>query len=507
MRLDFLLKDLPVEPVGNPAWAQMEISGISCDPNLCKSGYLYLAAESETVDSTRFGLRLDGRDYIKQALANGALAVLTSPEQTLPPEQSNSAVLLKIAEPLRLLGTLCARLHAEPRPEHLALVTGTNGKTSTVNFCRMLWTADGKPSCSIGNLGGVCSDGSLVWDRDPTLSVPETVTLHKILQDIAGRGFEHVAMEATSHALFDYRLHGLNATIGAFSNLTRDHLDFHGTMEEYFRVKMTLFNDVLAPGSFAVLNADSPWFEKAEAICRDRKHQVIAFGRAGKEIRLLNVKTDGDGQNLKLEIFGKVYETRLNLLGYFQVLNVLCSLGIVSASGLDAEKAVKYVETLSEVEGRLNLVSRAPSGGKIIVDFAHTPDGIRAALEACRSFTEGKLFIVFACDGERDPGGRAEMGEIASSMADQVIVSTGHWRAEDPAQIRKAVLAGVPSALEIADREKAIEHGIRALDKDDTLLIAGFGHEKFLTQGNVTRPYSDTDTVLRIVAKLAKAII
>jgi UDP-N-acetylmuramoyl-L-alanyl-D-glutamate--2,6-diaminopimelate ligase len=510
VNLDDLLKDLPdlvrtgVEgPCGS--LQQTIIAGITTDPKLCRPGFLYVADEGETVDSTRYGMRLDGRHYILEALNNGALAVLTTPGTTLPAPLAieNPIALITHDHPLSLLGPLCSRFFGAPRPRHIALVTGTNGKTSTVNFCRMLWSQANLPSCSIGNLGGVCSDGTLVWDRDPTLSVPETVTLHRILHNLAVSGFNYVALEATSHAFFDYRLNGVPATIGAFTNLTRDHIDFHQSMEEYFRFKMKLFEEVLAPGSWAVLNADATWFEPALAVCKARGHKIITYGFNGSEIRLLQCVTEAAGQKLVLEVFGKRYECRLNLLGLFQASNVLCSLAIVIASGLSADQAVGYIESLTEVEGRLNTVAVTHTGGRVVVDYAHSPDAIRAALEACRSFTEGKLIIVFGCDGQRDVVKRKEMGAVASTLADKVIVTDDQPLDEDPAEIRKEVLVGAPGADEFDDRARAIEAAIKELGKGDTVLIAGLGHENFRTIGTRREPYSDRETALRIVAALA----
>lgn len=473
------------------------ITSITTDPALCKPGALYLAAECETVDSNRLGVRLDGRQLIPQALARGAAAVLLDNPDFVP---ANAAcTIIQHDEPLSIMGILCSRLAGPPYPEQVALVTGTNGKTSTVTFCRLLWAASGRPACSVGNLGGVVSDGRMIWDRDPVLSVPDTVKLHDMLHQCATTGVQYVAMEATSHALFDHRLTGVKATIGAFTNLTRDHLDFHGTMDEYFRVKMTMFTNVLPKGSTAVLNADSPWFEAARKIACDHGHRVIDFGKNASSIKLLESMQLPDGQMLSLQIFGATYRCKFNLFGEFQVSNLMCSLAIVIASGLAVAEVMDLVETIQPVEGRLELVAESMSGGKIIVDYAHSPDGVRAALEACRTFTRGKLVIVFGCNGERDSGKRMQMGEIAAQYADQVIVTDAHPRSEDPAQIRRDVLAGVPQALEIADRNSAIATAIGSLNAGDTLLIAGLGHEKFRTIGTVRVPHSDAELARQLV--------
>lgn len=476
------------------------ITSITTDPALCKPGALYLAAECETVDSNRLGVRLDGRQLIPQALARGAAAVLLDNPDFVPADAA--CTIIQHDEPLSIMGILCSRLAGPPYPEQVALVTGTNGKTSTVTFCRLLWAASGRPACSVGNLGGVVSDGRMIWDRDPVLSVPDTVKLHDMLHQCATTGVQYVAMEATSHALFDHRLTGVKATIGAFTNLTRDHLDFHGTMDEYFRVKMTMFTSVLPKGSTAVLNADSPWFEAARKIAGDNGHRVIDFGKNGSALRIVKSTPLADGQLLDLLIFGESYQCKFHLFGEFQVSNLLCSLAIVLASGLPVADTVKLVESIEPVEGRLELVAETTGGGKVIVDYAHSPDGIRAALEACRTFTIANLIIVFGCNGERDSGKRYEMGEIAAKLADRVIVTDGHPRSEDPANIRRDVLSGAPNAVEIASREEAIATAIECLQAGDTLLIAGLGHEKFRTIGDVRVPYSDAQTAKRLVANL-----
>lgn len=502
MRLEQLLAglngivEIPSEVLDLP------ISEVTTDPNLCKPGVLYLAAECETVDSLRYGVRLDGHDFVSAAILNGASAVLID----LNHEPAGETIpYIRTEQPLSLLGPISKRLYGERSPQTIALVTGTNGKTSTVNFCRMLWHYAGLSACSVGNLGGVCTDGTIVWDRDVNLSVPETVTLHKMLGRLAARGINHVAMEATSHAIFDYRLDGVAAGIAAFTNLSRDHLDFHNTMDEYFRVKMILFDRVLRAGSVAVLNADSDWFDKAAAVCKARKHTIVSYGKNGRDLRIIDSRAVEGGQLLALEVFGKRYECRLNLYGDFQLSNVLCSLAIVISSGVLQDRAIESINQLEEVEGRLNMVARTESGGRIIVDYAHTPDGLRAALEACRTFTKGKLWVTFGCNGERDRGKRPEMGAIAARLADQVIVTDGHPRTEEPALIRADILAAAPGAREIGGRVKAIETALKQLGNGDTLLIAGFGHEKFQSIAGKLLPYSDTETVLGLLKRTKSA--
>lgn len=497
MKLRSLLAGLLPQADLDGIAGQIEVTGVTTDPQLCSPGFIYVAAECETVDSKRYGVRLDGRDYIDRAVANGAAAVITSS----PPAAQPGATVLVHDRPLSLLGPLCARIYADPRPRFLALVTGTNGKTSVVNFCRMLWAASGLKSASIGNLGGVLSDNTLVWGRDPVLSTPETVTLHKMLNELGGRGCDHVAMEATSHALFDYRLHGSGAQAGAFTNLTRDHLDFHGSIAEYFRVKMLLFAEVLEPGSSAILNADSPFFDEARSVCRARAHRLISYGRRGSDVRLTASRLENGSQVLALSVFGSKFTATLPLPGEFQASNALCALAIVIASGLPVPESVEAMSAITPVEGRLNVVARTAAGACVVVDYAHTPDGLDAALRACRTFTNGKLLVVFSCNGERDPGKRPLMGEVAATLADEVIITDGHPRHEDAGAIRRQVLAGAPAATEVAGRARAIALAVARLAPGDTLLIAGLGHETYQVFGSERLPHSDTETVRKLVAE------
>jgi UDP-N-acetylmuramoyl-L-alanyl-D-glutamate--2,6-diaminopimelate ligase len=450
------------------------------------------------VDNHRFGVRLDGRQYIDQAIKQGAVAVLTTPDILL---QSKAAFIYH-QTPLSLLGPLCSQLIDKPYPQHIALVTGTTGKTSTVNFCRQLWTLANHSACSMGNLGGVCSDGTLVWERDPILTVPDTVSLHEILTQVKSLGIDDVACEATSHALFDYRLTGVPASIGALTNFTRDHLDFHHTMEEYFRVKMRLFEEVLPAGSWVILNADDAWYESAAAICKSRGHRIISVGLKGDTIRLTDCNTIAHGQDVELYIQGKPYQTHINLFGQFQVMNILCALGIVMASGMQVDQAIALIPQLAAIEGRLNTVGMTPTGGQVIVDYANTPDGMRASLDACRSFTTGELFVVLGSNGERDRGKRAMMGEMAIKLADHVIVTDAQPRSDDPTEIRRDILEGARGAMEIPDRVTAIETACHSLQKGDTLVVEGMGHVNFRAIGDQQIPYSDTETIKQILSQM-----
>ena len=506
MLFPILFQDLPVttEP-GSDAesyadlLASLDILDISTSPELCAPGTLYLAAECETVDTSHYGTRMDGRLFIENAIAAGASAVLTDSSVS---RGEYSVPFIYHEKPLSIEGLLCSRLFSAPKPANIALVTGTNGKTSVVNFCRMLWHACGLQACSVGNLGGVLTDGSLVWRRDVALSVPETVFMHKMLVDLAARDIQNVAMEATSHALFENRLDCCQGNIGAFTNLTRDHLDFHGTMEEYFRVKMTLFTEVLPRGSHAVINADSDHGERVIDICREHGHKILSFGRGGEFVKLLSNRKEGEGQILDLRVSGDSYSVPFKLFGEFQINNALCALTIAIASGVPVEEAAEALSSIDEVEGRMNTIANTEGGGRVVVDYAHTPDGLRAALSACKVFTRGEVIVVFGCNGDRDIGKRPEMGAIAVELADRVFVTDGHPRSEEPDKIRRDIMGGATGACEIAGREQAIEAAVKSMQPGDTLLIAGFGHQKFQYVRGEKRPFSEADIVSRALIKV-----
>ncbi|MFA6304060.1 MAG: UDP-N-acetylmuramoyl-L-alanyl-D-glutamate--2,6-diaminopimelate ligase [Legionella sp.] len=473
----------------------IEINGIQVDPNLCQPGFLYVADESETVDSKRMGFRLDGRDFISLAIQNGAKCILTTPEVHV----SENVLVIRHKQPLKILGMLYGRFLAGLYPNMIALITGTDGKTSTANFCSMIWAMLGKPSCSIGTLGAQCSDGSMIWSPNENITVPDTLSMHDILQCLPSKGVNHVAAEATSHALYDYRLSGIPASIGAFTNVTQEHLDFHKNMETYFQVKMRLFDEVLESGSYAVLNADSDWFERAYQICKNKKHHIISFGLKGKELRLKQVIKNASGQELILEIESKTYSTQLNLPGLFQAYNALTSLGIIISSGVAVEQALACIPQLKEVEGRLNTVGFTPSGGRVVIDFAHTPNAIKAALKACRNFTKNKLYVLFGPEINVNQAKSKAMGKEASTYADIVIVSDSYTNIPNPALARSYILSEIPNALEISDRPKAIAQVCHMLTKGDTLLIADRIDQTIFATALGNSAYSDSLCVRSII--------
>jgi UDP-N-acetylmuramoyl-L-alanyl-D-glutamate--2,6-diaminopimelate ligase len=468
--------------------ADPEILGLTADSREVRPGFLFAALP---------GTKTDGRRFIDDAVAKGAVAVLTDDVSGTARLGGNVAVIAD-ANPRRRLSLLAAEFH-RAQPKMLAAVTGTNGKTSTVSFARQLWAALGHRAASLGTLGITGPD----WERPGSLTTSDPVTLHRDLAELARAGIDHAALEASSHGLDQYRLDGLQVGIAAFTNLTHDHLDYHVTMEAYFQAKARLFEDVMRPGGVAVLNADAPEFERLAAICRERRHRVIGYGsNAAAELRLLKREPFPDGQRLSLEIFGARREIVLPLVGAFQAMNALAALGIVTASGDSTGPALDALPRLAGVPGRMQHVGTTPSGAAVYVDYAHTPDAIENVLQALRPHTAGRLVIVFGAGGDRDPKKRPVMGAVATRHADIAIVTDDNPRSEDPAKIRAAILAAAPGAHEIGDRAAAIERGIGGLAAGDVLVIAGKGHERGQIVAGVTHPFDDAEVARSVLAGL-----
>jgi len=370
----------------------------------------------------------------------------------------------------------------------LAAVTGTNGKTSVVHFTREIWTALGHPAASLGTLGLVSPAGR----RPGALTTPDPVALQRDLAELAARDVEHVAIEASSHGLAQFRLDGVAVTAAAFTNLTRDHLDYHGDMASYRAAKERLFADLLARDGAAALNVDSPEFAGFAALCREHGHRVIGYGTAvAAELRLVARMPRRDGQRISLILFGKAVDIELPLVGEFQAMNVLAALGLAVATDAPLSDAVATLPRLSGVPGRMQRVGATSSGAVVFVDYAHTPDALATVLAALRPHAEGRLAVVFGAGGDRDRGKRPLMGQMASEAADLVYVTDDNPRSEPPAEIRRAILAAAPHAIEIGDRSEAIAAAVVGLRRGDILVIAGKGHETGQIVGATVLPFDD----------------
>ncbi len=478
MRLAELL-DGDVTVTGADA-ASIDITGITADSRAVAPGFLFAALP---------GIAADGRYFIADALANGAVALL-APPGAVSTDPGNGVCVLIDDNPRRRLALLSAAFH-RPQPEIVVAVTGTNGKTSVAAFARQLWTAMGRDAASVGTLG---IDHPPVR-RSGALTTPEPVTLHRELARLAGAGAERVALEASSHGLAQHRLDGVRLAAAGFTNLSRDHLDYHVSLADYRAAKRRLFDALLPPDAVAVLNADNPEFAAFARTCTERGCAVIDYGTAAGALRVRDRVPDGDGQVVEFVAFGRARRARLALVGGFQVANALCALGLIVAAGEDGQEAIEALETLQAPPGRLQLAARGPGGAPIYVDYAHTPDALSHALAALKPHATARLAVVFGCGGDRDPGKRPLMGAAAAQHADLVIVTDDNPRTENPFRIRQAVMTACPDAREIGDRAEAIRAAIADLRQGDVLVVSGKGHETGQIVGDTVRPFDDVETV------------
>jgi UDP-N-acetylmuramoyl-L-alanyl-D-glutamate--2,6-diaminopimelate ligase len=492
LNLTELLSAGPGAPPGisrAPPSPDPEIAGITADSRQVRPGFLFAALR---------GTQHDGRAFVGEAAAKGAAAILTDDPDALPLDTGMRQRVAIIADPnpQRRLALLAARFYGR-QPKTIAAVTGTNGKTSVAHFTREIWGALGHPAASLGTLGMVSSKGR----RAGALTTPDPVALHRDLAGLASQGIEHAAIEASSHGLAQFRLDGVAVAAAAFTNLTRDHLDYHGNMQSYRAAKQRLFHDLLQPGGGAVLNVDSPEFAALTALCRSRGHRVIGYGEAASaDLRLVERVPHRNGQRIRLLSFGKEHEIELPLAGAFQAMNVLAALGLVLATGTAAETAIATVPGLTGVPGRMQKIGVTATGAPVFVDYAHTPDALATVLSALRPHVEGRLAIVFGAGGDRDRGKRPLMGQVASELADLVYVTDDNPRSEAPEEIRRAIITAAPHAVEISDRREAITAAIAELHPGDILVIAGKGHETGQIIGDKVLPFDDALVAREVIA-------
>jgi len=467
----------------------IEITGITADSRKVVPGNLFAALP---------GSNDDGRRFIADALGRGAAAVL-APEGT-DPGQAGDAALITDANPRRRYALMAAAYFGS-QPETVAAVTGTNGKTSVAVFLRQIWTALGFEAASTGTLGTHVSSPGVDGERHlgGSLTTPDPAELHATLADLKGRGVEHLVMEASSHGLDQYRLDGVRISAAAFTNLSRDHLDYHGDEDRYFAAKCRLFAELLKVDGTAVINADDAHAKALRTVVEARGIRIIETGSAAGDIRLMALNPNPTGQQMSVEAFGRTYRIDLPLIGGFQASNALVSLGLAVACGADAIAAMPALETLKSVRGRLERAAVLPSGASVYVDYAHTPDALATVLQAIRPHVTGKLSVIFGCGGDRDAGKRPLMGEAAMRYADRVILTDDNPRSEDPAAIRAAARAGCPGATEIGDRRTAIEAGVGELRAGDVLVVAGKGHEQGQIIGGEILPFDDASVVREFV--------
>ncbi|MGL4302617.1 MAG: UDP-N-acetylmuramoyl-L-alanyl-D-glutamate--2,6-diaminopimelate ligase [Sphingomonas sp.] len=436
------------------------------------------------------GAVVNGEDYIAAAVAGGAIAVVARPEAHVV-----GALHIADANPRRRFAQLAAQFFA-PFPEVAVAVTGTNGKTSTVEMVRQLWRMAGFHAASIGTLGVTTAD-----DRVSTgLTTPDIVTFLSNVAGLKREGVSHVAFEASSHGLSQYRTEGLAVQAAAFTNLSRDHLDYHGTMAAYLDAKLRLFSEVLADDGTAVVWADDPASARVAEVVRARGLRVLSVGTTGETLKLVGREPTLLGQGLVIEAEGKSYKVTLPLIGAYQAANALTSAGLVIACGGDVATTIAALGRLQPVRGRLERAVIAAHGAPVYVDYAHTPDALEAAISALKPHAAGRLIVVIGAGGDRDQGKRIEMGRIAAAMADHVIVTDDNPRSEDPASIRAMVLAGAPGATEIGSRREAIGAAIAMAGPQDIVLIAGKGHEQGQIVGDLVLPFDDVSVAREMAA-------
>jgi len=463
MKLAGLLADSGIDRAG--------IDGVAPGPGVNVTGFAidHRKVAPGTVFGAFPGTRVNGEDFIPAAIAAGAIAVVARPGAKV-----EGAVHIAADEPRQVFASIAARFFT-PVPETIVAVTGTNGKTSTVEMTRQIWRMAGHRSASIGTLGVTTADESVATG----LTTPDIVTFLANVSGLAREGISHLAYEASSHGLDQYRNEGLSVAAGAFTNLSRDHLDYHTTFDAYFAAKMRLFDEVVADGGAAVVWADDAWSARAIDHARARGLRLLTVGAAGETIRLVGRTPTLLGQVLELVHDGRTRTLTLPLIGAYQAANALVAAGLVLATGGDADRTFEALARLQPVRGRLERAAINAAGAPVYVDYAHTPDALTAACEALRPHVTGRLILVFGAGGDRDPGKRAPMGAAAVAGADLVIVTDDNPRGEDPAAIRAEVIAGCEGrAHEVGDRRAAIAAAIAEAKAGDIVLIAGKGHEQ-----------------------------
>jgi len=463
-----------------------EVTGVTSDSRKVGPGVVFVAVS---------GTKADGATYAADAAARGAAAIVAGKGAQIA---AGSTPVFLVDDPRLALAKLAAKIFPR-QPETMVAVTGTSGKTSVASFTRQIWEHTGQAAASIGTTG-VVAPGRNEYG---SLTTPDPVALHILLNELADAGVTHAAMEASSHGLDQRRLDGVRLSAGGFTNLGRDHMDYHPTVEDYHRAKLRLFDTLLPKGAPAVIFADDRWSQPTIDAAKAAGNDVLTVGRHGDFLTLKRVEHERYRQRAEIVAGGTLYEIDLPLAGDFQIFNALVAAGLAAATGTPVAKALMALEHLKGAPGRLDLVGTTPSGAPAYVDYAHKPDALENVLASVRPFTTGRVVVVFGCGGDRDRGKRPIMGEIATRLADIVIVTDDNPRSEVPAEIRKAILAAAPGAIEIGDRRQAIQQGVAALKAGDTLIVAGKGHEEGQTVGDVTLPFSDHEEVRKALKDYA----
>jgi UDP-N-acetylmuramoyl-L-alanyl-D-glutamate--2,6-diaminopimelate ligase len=477
--LAHLIRDDATVPA---AAGRIAVAGLTADSRLVAPGFVFAALP---------GQKADGATYLREAAAKGAVAAIVSSATS----DFEGFPLIRTSNPRRLLALAAARFYGA-QPETIVAVTGTNGKTSVSVFVRQIWSEMGFRAASLGTIGIIHPDG----EKKLSHTTPDPVELHAALAELEEAHVQHLAVEASSHGLAQNRLDGLRIAAGAFTNFTRDHLDYHETLEAYFDAKMLLFEKLLQAGSPAVINADMA--EAGKVISRARARGLVPYtvGIEGGDIKVVAVQHSEEGQVLTLSMADGVFDVPLPLVGDFQASNAIVAAGLVIATGGEPALVRHAMASLKGATGRLERVGHKDNGAAVYVDYAHTPDAVETALKALRPFVRSRLHIVFGCGGDRDKGKRPLMARVASENADSVYVTDDNPRTENAAEIRRQIMVAAPQAKEIGDRAEAISWAVQSLAAGDVLLVAGKGHEQGQIVGTVTKPFSDQDAVKAALA-------
>jgi len=461
---------------------EVSVSGVNADSRAVAKGEAFFAVP---------GTKVHGNAFIADAVARGAVAIVTDER----PAGDVGVPVITVRDVRAAYARAAARRYA-PQPRTSVAVTGTNGKTSVASFVRQIWRAAGLKAASVGTIGIQTESGL----QPGSLTTPDPLTLHRELWALRRDGINHVALEASSHGLVQRRLDGISFAAVGFTNLTRDHMDFHPTMADYLDAKLRLFRDLAADGAAAVINADDAEFPAFLGAALDRGLRLLTVGKEGAFFETGSIARDGFGQRVKGRLVGEPVEFRLPLTGAFQVSNALVALGLATSTGAPFEVALKALGSLEGATGRMQRVWEDEDAA-IFVDYAHTPDALKNALESLRPYAKGKLTVVFGCGGDRDKGKRPEMGAIAKELADRVIVTDDNPRGEDAATIRSEILVAARGAEEIADRKRAITTAISTMGSRDVVLIAGKGHEDYQIVGSTKHHFSDHEVVAEALAR------
>ena len=466
-----------------PGAADIQVTGITAASAAVGPGAIFAGLP---------GTKVDGASFVSDAVARGAAAIVVGKNKgvTVPP----GVALIEVDNPRAALAKIAAKLSGR-QPQCAVAVTGTSGKTSVADFTRQIFSALGHSAASIGTIG-IVKPGGAVYG---SLTTPDPVTLHTTLATLADEGVTHIAFEASSHGLDQHRLDGVELSAAAFTNLGRDHMDYHPTVEAYLDAKLRLFTELLPPGKPAVINADGACAMEVMAAANARGLRVLTVGALGDTLKCTSVKRDGFRQVVGVVAGGKVYSVELPLVGAYQVENALVAAGLAIAVGEETGAVLGALAGLTGVPGRLEIIGER-NGGLAIVDYAHKPEALAAALDGCRPFATGRLISVFGCGGDRDKGKRPIMGRISVERADVTIVTDDNPRSEQPAQIRKEILAGAVGAHEIGDRAEAISTAVKMMMPGDVVLVAGKGHETGQIIGDRIVPFSDHDEIRRALA-------